>query len=629
MADPSSSSSSSAYPVQVRQATSSLCTPPSLLAQFTSPLPSRLYSRQYAALYDFRLRKLRRGRLLAKAKAKWQDTEESTGGQGKPTYTERILEVKRGKVTYITGIVYTEMRLKPDVLQDLTREQYLPPLPPVSSYSDPTTDHIYLEDESGRLRLVGPILSDEAHRGSWITGTVGAFLGTEMETGEFQVQDVCWPGLPERQSGTKGLGASGAGKNKKVKLEEDESARGSRKGGEEDEYVVLLSGLDLGGSSAEGDEGAAAGQEDLGFASNEMRLSLLSEWIGGEIAPQGEDGKTTSRIAGVVIAGNLMAVQKADGSLFYAPDGTTASTGGDSKASLSNKSGKPTAASKASAALNPSPPSVLLSHLLPLSASLPIVLMPGATDPASAALPQQGIHRAVLQGAGRWSGSPDATSKSKDEAENGVKAPREVRGGIELYNNPSWVQFGSKKILATSGQNLDDIMKYIPVRARAEAAGEQPNGSASQDKMDLDSGEAAQEGEGAPSNSANGASRAAGAGESQQEMGEEEEEEDERLTAAGRLLEFGHVAPTAPDTLWCFPFTDRDPFILDTTPDVLVIGNQPNFATKIVHHHGHQGEGEKEATRVILLPRFSKTGEVALLNLRSGAVRRVKVGWAL
>lgn len=118
----SSSSTSSAYPIQVRQATSSLCTPPSLLAQFTSPLPSRLYSRQYAALYDFRLRKLRRGRLLAKAKAKWQDTEESTGGEGKPTYTERILEVKRGKVTYITGIVYTEMRLKPDVLQDLTRE---------------------------------------------------------------------------------------------------------------------------------------------------------------------------------------------------------------------------------------------------------------------------------------------------------------------------------------------------------------------------------------------------------------------------------------------------------------------------------------------------------------------------
>lgn len=285
-----------------------------------------------------------------------------------------------------------------------------------------------------------------------------------------------------------------------------------------------------------------------------------------------------------------MAVQKADGSLFYAPDGTTATTGGDSKSALSNKSvssramapraklvltspphsdsftqGKPTAASKASAALNPPPPSVLLSHLLPLSASLPIVLMPGATDPASAALPQQGIHRAVLQGAGRWSGSTsaEAQSKNKDEAEDGAKAPREVRGGIELYNNPSWVQFGAKKILATSGQNLDDIMKYIPVRARGEAAGERSNGSAPQDdKMDIDSGEAAREdgGEDGRPDSANGASRPTGVGESQQEsQGEqvEEEEEDERLTAAGRLLEFGHVAPTAPDTLCEYRETRR------------------------------------------------------------------------
>lgn len=83
----------------------------------------------------------------------------------------------------------------------------------------------------------------------------------------------------------------------------------------------------------------------------------------------------------------------------------------------------------------------------------------------------------------------------------------------------------------------------------------------------------------------------------------------------------------------CFPFTDRDPFILDTTPDVLLIGNQPNFATKVVHHHhpsqGQGGAEEREKTRVILLPRFSRTGEVALLSLRSGAVRRVKIGWTL
>lgn len=119
-----------------RTTSTPLETPAHLLAQFTAPLASRLYSRQYAALYDFRLRKLRRGRLLDKAKRKWEEADRRSSENGasasgsssssatppKPTYTPRILDVKTGTVTYITGIIYVEMKLKPDVLQDLTRE---------------------------------------------------------------------------------------------------------------------------------------------------------------------------------------------------------------------------------------------------------------------------------------------------------------------------------------------------------------------------------------------------------------------------------------------------------------------------------------------------------------------------
>lgn len=58
--------------------------------------------------------------------------------------------------------------------------------------------------------------------------------------------------------------------------------------------------------------------------------------------------------------------------------------------------------------------------------------------------------------------------------------------------------------------------------------------------------------------------------------------EADRCAMLGRLLEWGHLAPTAPDTLTAYSFPDRDPFVLDSTPHVLFAGNQPQFATRLV-----------------------------------------------
>ncbi|CAO1633055.1 unnamed protein product [Parajaminaea phylloscopi] len=608
-----------------RKAVSRLATPAHLHAQFSAPLASRQYARQYAPLYDFRLRKLRKGRLLAKAKARWEDGEQG----GAVTHTPRILDVQTGRVTFVIGIIYVEMRLKPDVLQDLTREQYLPPLPPVTSYTDPTTDTVYLEDESGRLCLVGPILAAQAYRGAFVTGTVAAFLGTELENGQFHVQDVCWPGLPRPA-------ANVVSTSKRPKLErDDDTATTSLVGGEaderdDDEYIVLLSGLDMGSSVSHSNPDAE--MADLAFAQSEMRLSLLSEWLGGELGDDRQRDRA-SRIAGVVVAGNLMTTQRADGSTANsagdgAPNGNgTASTskakGGTSNAAKLSK----VAMAQANANLTPSPHSLLLSHLLPLSASLPLVLMPGASDPASAAMPQQAIHRAILRGAEKWTGTDE-------------KGP--AAGGIHLYNNPAWIQFGNEaeasashphvKILASSGQSLDDVMKYIPPAV----------------------GDALAEDTSTPSPGPT-------ADESVSERPSGSQSQDERLTAAFRLLSYGHIAPTCPDTLWCFPFTDRDPFIIDEVPDVFVVGNQPQFSTGLwspateddMNNITAGGGGGGVTTsqqpldsqdslssasssspplpskdvRVVLLPRFSSTGEVALLNTRTKRVEKCSIGW--
>ena len=64
------------------------------------------------------------------------------------------------------------------------------PLPPEKYYSD--GDVIMLEDESGRIQLVG----DRMKKVVLVTGIIMAALGRETATGEFEVFDVCFAGVP-------------------------------------------------------------------------------------------------------------------------------------------------------------------------------------------------------------------------------------------------------------------------------------------------------------------------------------------------------------------------------------------------------------------------------------------------
>lgn len=59
-------------------------------------------------------------------------------------------------------------------------------------------------------------------------------------------------------------------------------------------------------------------------------------------------------------------------------------------------------------------------------------------------------------------------------------------------------------------------------------------------------------------------------------------EGDDACDALARILEWGHLVPTAPDTLAAYPFADDDPFVLRAAPHVFFAGNQPAFATRLV-----------------------------------------------
>ncbi|KAJ2846311.1 DNA polymerase delta small subunit Cdc1, partial [Coemansia erecta] len=82
-----------------------------------------------------------------------------------------------------------------------------------------------------------------------------------------------------------------------------------------------------------------------------------------------------------------------------------------------------------------------------------------------------------------------------------------------------------------------------------------------------------------------------------------------RLAAAS--LGWRHIAPTAPDTLWCYPFTTHDPFVLHDTPHVYFVGNQSQFDSVVTR--GPDGQ----STRVVMIPRFADTNQIVLVNMRT------------
>lgn len=83
------------------------------------------------------------------------------------------------------------------------------------------------------------------------------------------------------------------------------------------------------------------------------------------------------------------------------------------------------------------------------------------------------------------------------------------------------------------------------------------------------------------------------------------------LQVLERLCDWGHLAPTAPDTLRCYPYYTHDPFVIDNCPDVIFAGNQKTFEYKT--YTGTHGN----STLLLSLPSFSETGTCALVNLKT------------
>ena len=86
---------------------------------------------------------------------------------------------------------------------------------------------------------------------------------------------------------------------------------------------------------------------------------------------------------------------------------------------------------------------------------------------------------------------------------------------------------------------------------------------------------------------------------------------EDRLDMMEAMLRWRLIAPTAPDTLWCYPFQDGDAFVLKECPHVFIVGNQPRFETSVIT--GPYGQ----TVRLLAIPKFKDTGEIVLLDMET------------
>jgi DNA polymerase delta subunit 2 len=124
--------------------------------------------------------------------------------------------------------------------------------------------------------------------------------------------------------------------------------------------------------------------------------------------------------------------------------------------------------------------------------------------------------------------------------------------------------------------------------------------------------------------------------------------EEDRMELALNFLQWRHIAPTAPDTLcmvsiycvsslcqvrtdafcfnlfvWpgCYPYLNDDPFVIPRRPSIFAVGNQPEFQTTL---HTDADSPDEPPVRVILVPDFSNSGTVVLVNMKTMDVKELK-----
>eukprot|EP01028_Stygiella_incarcerata_P002694 TRINITY_DN15123_c0_g1_i1.p1 TRINITY_DN15123_c0_g1~~TRINITY_DN15123_c0_g1_i1.p1 ORF type:complete len:525 (-),score=130.60 TRINITY_DN15123_c0_g1_i1:60-1565(-) len=181
--------------------------------------------------------------------------------------------------------------------------------------------------------------------------------------------------------------------------------------------------------------------------------------------------------------------------------------------------------------------------------AVPCDVIPSREDPTNLNLPQQRINPRLV--------------------------PRsEAVGTVHFGTNPFRATLGKElDILGTSGDNVRNVRKFAKLGTSAMMVEGKPSLSSSMSDLEGTSTE---------------------------------------IEIMRRMLsDWRHLAPVAPDTLGCFPFSGNDPLVIEQCPHVFFTGGASRFDTAIM-----DSNGSSLGIRLISVPSFAETGVVALLNLK-------------
>lgn len=427
---------------------------------------------------------------------------------------EHVLNVRQGELCWVVGTVYMEMTLKPNVLDDLAKEvcerwihgdtytndlQHWIIAPPPREKYTSADGTDLIFLEDESGRL--QLTGELLQSQLLVTGCIIAAMGSENASGEFEVLDVKVADLPAQPE--RSSQASKAGK------------------------IAIVSGLGIAGDG-----------------SDVVTLDLLSEYLLGESTEGGE----TAQISRLIMAGN---------NLSQASPIPTREEVAARPSAAAKKYGHDTSA------YNAAPTEQLDAFIAQLLPSIPITLMPGASDPASVAIPQQPLHPALFPHSRTYSNTPNQ--------------PSEHPNWFDSVTNPWQGNIDGWRFLGNSGQPIDDIYKYVKgtnrLRMMEHLLRWRNNAPTAPDTLCIS------------------------------------------------LVPL-HRSSDTNRTLGSYPFQDNDPFILRECPHVYFVGNQPSFATSLIE--GPAGQQVrliavpkfKETGTLVLLDAETLEAETVTFSLR-------------